>query len=436
MPDNHLIFPDGFLWGTGTSSHQIEGGNDNNDWWDWERVPGHIRDGNASGLACDHYHRYCEDWALARAMGQNAHRLSIEWSRVEPQEGEWNAEALAHYRSVLEAMRDHSLEPMVTLHHFTNPRWLVAKGGWENPAVVLHFTRYAARVVGELGDLCRLWVTINEPMVCFYEGYLTRRWPPGSGGFFRGLHSVRHMIQAHARTYRLIHKAQGSSEVGIAHNMRLFDPADPRRLLDRMVGAGEDYLFNRIVLWALLDGYQRIPLGRGQYLAEADDSLDFIGLNYYARDMVSFALRGATTLVSRNFASPGAETDLFGWEVYPEGLYRLLKQLSVFGKPIYVTENGLADRTDEKRPRYLVESVAAMWRALSEGAPVRGYFHWTLMDNFEWAEGYSVPFGLVAVNRETQERTIKTSGQVYSKICRANGVPAALAASYIPSEQG
>lgn len=266
--------------------------------------------------------------------------------------------------------------------------------------------------------------------VYFYEGYLTRRWPPGKGGLVKGLGAVHTMLRAHAHVYRLIHGMQPQAQVGIAHNMRLFDPANPHRRLDRTVAGAEDRLFNRIVLWALLDGYVRAPLGRGEYIAEAKNSLDFIGLNYYTRDMVTFALRSATTAVARNTARAGADSDAFGWELYPEGLYRLLKELAVYSKPIYVTEHGLADATDAQRPAYLVQSVAAMWRAVQDGAPLRGYFHWSLLDNFEWAEGYSIPFGLASVDPATQERRIKTSGHIYQEICQGNGLSAHLLAKY------
>ncbi len=427
-----LPFPPDFLWGTATSAHQVEGGNENNDWWDWEQVADHIRDGSTSRLACDHYHRFADDWALAQALGQNAHRLSVEWSRIEPQEGVWEADALAHYRQVLLALREHGLTPMVTLHHFTNPRWFAAKGGWEHPGAVRRFARYASRVVEHLEDLCSLWVTMNEPMVYFYEGYMTRRWPPGKGGILRGLRAVRNMLRAHARGYRLIHELQPQGQVGIAHNMRLLDPANPRSRLDRFAVWAQDRAFNRVFLWTLIDGYLRFPLGRGELLPEAANSLDFIGLNYYTRDIVSFALRKATALIARNAPAPGAATDLFGWEVHPEGLYRVLKEVAVYGKPIYVTEHGIADATDAQRPAFVVRGVAAVWRALHEGVPVRGYFHWSLLDNFEWAEGYSVPFGLVQIDRATQERRVKPSGMVYREICRAKGLTATLLETYAP----
>jgi len=428
-PQPDMMFPPGFLWGAATSAHQVEGGA-SNDWTDWENTPGRIRDGSNAQMACDHYHRFREDWALARDLGHNAHRLGVEWSRIEQAEGVFSDEALHHYRDVLAALRDAGLQPMVTLHHFTNPRWFVANGGWESRTAVDRFTRYVERTVSALRDLCSLWVTINEPMIYFYEGYLTRRWPPGRGGPVRGLRAVRNMIRAHAQAYHLIHSLQDTAQVGIAHNMRLFDPANPRRLLDRLTAGAEDRVFNRVLLWALADGYLRAPLGAGEYVAEADDSLDFIGLNYYARDMVAFALHGGTAFFARNGPAPGAATDLFGWELYPHGLYRLLMDLAAFGKPLYVTENGLADATDAQRPLYLAQSVAAMWQAVQEGAPLRGYFHWTLLDNFEWAEGYSVPFGLVSVDRQTQQRTVKRSGMLYREICRANGLPASLLREY------
>lgn len=431
ISDALLPFPPGFLWGTATSAHQIEGHNTNNDWWDWEQT-GHVRGGVTSGAACDHYNLYSLDWALAQSLGQNAHRLSLEWSRIEPLEGQWSDAELDHYRKVLTDLRSHGLEPMVTLHHFTNPRWLAAKGGWSNPAVVRYFLRYVAHVMDALGDLCRRWVTINEPMVYFHDGYMTHLAPPSRGGVPAGLRAVRNMLRAHARAFQLIHGMQPAAEVGLAHNVRLFEPAGPRSLGDRLAAGLEDRTFNQAVLWALVDGYLRLPLGRGENVPELGGSLDFIGLNYYARDTVQFTLRRPTAVIARNFARPGAQTDLFGWEVYPQGLGRVVADLARYGKPIYVTENGIADDTDALRPAFVVRSVAALRQAMQAGADVRGYFHWTLVDNFEWAEGYSKPFGLAAVDRETQARTVKRSGLVYRDICQANGLTKELAQTYAP----
>jgi beta-glucosidase len=428
-----LLFPQGFLWGTATSSHQVEGGNLNSDWWDWEQAPGHICDGSSSRLACDHFHRYRSDWALARDLGQNAHRLSIEWSRIQPEEGVWDDDAIDHYRDVLAALCDAGLVPLVTLHHFTNPRWFVAKGGWENRAAVRLFTTYVTRVVSALSEYCNLWVTINEPMVYFYEGYLTKRWPPGRGSIRRGLAAVGNMIRAHGRSYSFIHTMQPDASVGIAHNMRLFDPLRAQSRLDRLAAGAESRTFNWVLLWALIDGRLRAPLGRGELVPEAANSLDFIGLNYYTRDMVSFALRGATAFIARNEPRLDAEHDRFGWEVYPEGILRLLRELATLGKPLYVTESGIAESGDTLRPAYIVRSAQAMWQAIQEGIPLRGYFHWSLLDNFEWAEGYSVPFGLVAVDPDTQQRRVKQSGRVYQRICQANGVPTDLAGQYTPA---
>jgi beta-glucosidase len=430
---DELVFPTGFLWGTATSSHQVEGGNFNSDWWNWEQTPGHIRDGSSSRMACDHFHRYRSDWALAHDLGQNAHRLSIEWSRIQPQEGTWDDDAIDHYRDVLASLCDAGLEPMVTLHHFTNPRWFVAKGGWENPAAVRLFATYVTRVVSALSEFCSLWVTINEPMIYFYEGYLTNRWPPGSGGVRRGLKAVRTMIRAHGRAYSFIHAMQPHARVGIAHNMRLFDPLRPRSRLDRLAAGAESRTFNWALLWSLIDGRLRAPLGRGELVPEAANSLDFIGLNYYTRDMVAFTVRHATAFIARNEPRHGAELDQFGWEVYPEGMLRLLGELATLGKPLYVTENGIAEAGDTLRPAYIVRTARAMWQAIRQGVPLRGYFHWSLLDNFEWAEGYSVPFGLVAVDPATQQRTVKQSGRVYQRICQANGVPADLAEQYTPA---
>ncbi len=431
--DAVLRFPDDFLWGTATSSHQVEGNNANNDWWEWEKVPGHIKDGSRSGLACDWWNRAEEDFDLAREMGQNAHRLSVEWSRIEPKEGEWSGEAIARYRRMLTALRERDIEPMVTLHHFTNPLWLVEKGGWESEAVIPLFERYVTKVVEELGDLVTLWCTINEPNVYAYQGYLLGVWPPGKRSFRLCFRVLRNMVLAHAAAYRAIHRLQADAQVGVAYNMHLLDPADPSSALDRLVAKVQDRLYNRLFLWALRDGKLRFPLGRGQIVPEAVDSIDYMGLNYYSRSLVAFDVSRPFELFGRRCIPEGAERGPGTWgEIYPEGLYQLLKQLSAYGKPIYITENGRPDNTDEHRPRFILTHLAAVYRAIEEGVPVKGYFHWTLVDNFEWAEGWGMRFGLVALNVETQRRTMKRSGQLYKEICQLGAITKGMVERYAP----
>lgn len=432
-PEELLQFPRAFLWGTATAAHQVEGANVRSDWWEWEQQAGRIVDGSRSGLACDHYRRFRADFELLAGLHQNSHRLSIEWARIEPRPGEIDREAVAHYRQVLEALHDLGVEPVVTLHHFTNPAWLVHRGGWERPEVVAAFDRYVRVAIGEYGDLVQRWITINEPQVYAYCSYLAGIWPPGKQSFWAAVRVVRHMLQAHARAYRTIHEASPRSDVqvGIAHHMRVFDPYRPVLPLDRWLAAFGNYLFNRCLLAALTDGKLRPPLGHGQVAPELGGTLDFLGLNYYTRDTVGFHPRRPRTFFGEAFPSR-AEQSRAGWEIYPEGLYRLLKSLQSFGKPIVITENGVADDEDELRPRFIVGHLIQVYRSIREGVPVQGYLHWSSMDNFEWAQGLGLRFGLIHVDFETQRRTVKPSGWLYADICAAGAVTLRQVQQHLP----
>lgn len=413
-------FPDDFLWGTATAAHQVESQNFNNDWWAWEQA-GHIADGGSSHPANNWWSRAEDDFDRAAALGQTAHRLSVEWSRIEPVAGAWDETAVARYREILLALRERGITPMVTLHHFTTPLWLVEKGGWENPEVVERFRRFTHHVVSQLGDLVNLWVTINEPMVYVFRGYFEGRWPPGKHDPLAGIRVARHMVEAHAFAYRTIHAIQPNAQVGIAKHMRVFDPLRPV-VTDRLVAAIQDSLFNQAFLAALTDGVFRIPPRRR--IPVAVDTQDFIGLNYYARDRVVFDLGSPATLFGRLTTTPGAEVGPGDWgEMYPEGLYRLLMRLSRWRKPIYITECGVPDTADMERPRFLREHLRAVYRAIEEGAPVRGFFHWTLVDNFEWTEGWSLRFGLIGLDESTGNRLPKPAADMYAEICHSGALP-------------
>jgi len=347
------------MWGTATASHQVEGGNANNDWWDWESSPGHIRDGTVSGRACDHYRLFREDFDLLADLHQNSHRLSLEWSRIEPRPGEFDPVAIKHYRDVLEHLRRRNVEPVVTLHHFTNPRWLAEGGGWENSDVVDRFGKYVAEAVTALGDLVRYWVTINEPVIYGTMGYLSGAWPPGKRSLPRFTNVLRNMLTAHARAARIIHESAVRSDalVGVAHHLRVFDPY--RRMVpgDHFVARLGEATFNRAVLSSIVEGHYHFPFGRGE-IPDGRESLDFIGLNYYSREMATFDFRRPKTFFGSYFAHPKNPKTSAGWEIYPEGVYRVLKFLGQFNRPILITENGVADEQDELRPAFLVSHLS------------------------------------------------------------------------------
>lgn len=425
-----LTFPRPFFWGTATASHQVEGNNTNNDWWAWEQA-GHILDGSRSELACDHYRRFREDFDLLAALHQNAHRLSLEWSRIEPIPGHFDREAIQHYRAVLEYLRRLNLEPVVTLHHFTNPLWLSAKGGWETPAVVEAFGRYVAEAVAAFGDLVRYWVTINEPVVYATKGYLEATWPPGKRSLILLTQVLHNMILGHARAARIIRERSPRTDVqiGVAHHLRVFDPYRPVLPVDHFVARIGEAFFNRAVLLSMLKGRFQFPFGRGA-VPEGDDLLDFLGLNYYSRDMAALDFRYPKNYFGSFFAHPKRPKTAAGWEIYPEGIYRLLKFLSQFNKPILITENGVADERDELRPGFLISHLQQIHRAMQEGVKVQGYLHWSALDNFEWAEGRRLRFGLIHVDYDTLERTVKPSGELYARICASGGIDATMLRQY------
>lgn len=416
-------FPNGFLWGTATAAHQVEGGNHANDWWTWEQTPGHIKNGDRSDPSCDHYRRYKTDFDLLRSLHQNAHRLSVEWSRIEPTPGQFSETAVEHYRDVLQALRDRGMEPMVTLHHFTNPTWIADAGGWEAPGTAEHFASFAERVTDQLGDLARFWITINEPTVIAYQGYVRGEWPPGKRDLGAAARALVNLLRGHWMAYERIKRRHPGLQLGLAHHLRVFDPARPLAPQDRAVAAAFGRIFNETILRSLRLGRLVFPLTRAGKARGPRHSQDFIGLNYYTRDLVRFNHRNRAELFGERVVVEGTRRSDLTWELYPEGLFRTLVSLRREHLPIFVTENGVADRNDTLRPEFLLTHARAMLRAIDAGVPVRGYLHWTCFDNFEWAEGYSAKFGLIACDPKTQERRPRPSARLYAEICRLNQVP-------------
>lgn len=423
-------FPHGFLWGTATSSHQVEGRNANNQWWDWERQPGRIWHGDASGDACGWWGDAAPDFDRAAALGQNAHRLSVEWSRIEPRDGCIDERALERYRAMLQTLRQRGLTPMVTLHHFTNPRWLEAQGGWLNPQTLPRFARFVEQVVTALGDLCQLWCTINEPTIYAGMGYAAGRWPPGQINPLNARRVLANMLRGHAAAAAVIHRLSPAHRVGIVHNFHLFDPATPAPQ-DLAAAAAYDYLNNQALLRALRTG--RIPPPFDTGLRETPhlrESSDFFGLNYYSRSRVALISRTPRWVFGHLYtphdveqSDARADEKTYG-EIYPHGIYRaLLRVYRRLNLPIYVTETGLPDADDDQRPRYIVNHLAEVHRAIQQGADVRGVFVWSLLDNFEWAEGWGLRFGLYAFDERTGARTLRRSGALYAAIARANALP-------------
>jgi beta-glucosidase len=426
-----LRFPAGFLFGCATAAHQVEGGTCN-DWSRWASVAGRIKDGSDASVACGHWDRYREDLAELAALGQNAHRFSVEWSRVEPREGEFDEDALAHYADVVRACREQGMEPLVTMHHFTFPLWLADAGGARAPHAPQRFARFAACCAEAFGADVRWWITVNEPVVLATLGHLRGEWPPGERSLRHSFAALRGLTRMHAAATVALRRVAAThgweARISVAHHVRGLRPANPSSPLDRLVSAIPDHVFNRWFLRACRTGRLHAPVGHGQRVDGLQGSLDWVGLNYYCDDVLRFDVRRPGELFASQGPQPGFPQSTFGWAIEPDGLRRALHFVAreSGGLPVMVTENGVADVDDELRPRFLVDHLAAVHRAIAEGVDVRGYMHWTAWDNFEWAEGFSQRFGLFAIQDGSLRRVPKASAAVYAEICRAGALPARL----------
>jgi len=385
-----MHFPQGFLFGAASSSHQVEGNNTNNDWSAAEatgKVP-------PSGAAADHFRRFPEDFYLASQIGLNAVRISIEWSRIEPKEGEFDPSAMSHYRQVLQEAKKQGLSRMVTLHHFTLPKWLSETGGFERKDAAQLFARYAKHVAEELSTEVALWTTINEPEVYAVMGYRYGIWPPFQKSFWRWLKLHRSLIAAHKAAYHAVKNVLPHTKIGLVKNNADYQPVHKGNPVEWLIAKFLQYTRNDFL-----------------FLRTRKEN-DFLGLNYYFYHPVDW-LHLKQSLDIHTNTEP--KTDM-GWRIYHPGLYHVLCDLRKYRKSIYITENGLADATDTKRYNFIEQHLHSVARAIAAGVDVRGYYYWALTDNYEWSDGFSPRFGLIHINYETQARTIRPSAKIFKQI--------------------
>ncbi len=388
MAEKILKFPQGFLWGAATSAYQIEGGIENAD---WSKV-------FPAGTACDHWDRWREDFDLLSKLNLNAYRMSVEWSRVEPEEGKFNKAALLQYKEMLQYLKSRGIKTFITLHHFTTPQWLTEKGGWENKKVLRYFARFAKIVFKELGELADFWQTINEPIIYATLSYLEGRWPPRKKSLWACLKVIRNQILAHRTVYNLFHGFKESVKVGIAKNNTFFEPKNPASSLGKFSASLVSYFLNRF------------------FLNRLKNHLDFIGLNYYFRNKISLLSKEPAESV---LESSKLNYSDIGWEIYPKGIYHTLQELKIYNLPIYITENGIADKDDKLRAKFIKDHLYLIWTAIQEGVDVRGYFYWSLIDNFEWDKGFGPRFGLIEVDYQNDfARKLRPSAYFYSRIAK------------------
>lgn len=411
-----IKFPKGFLWGASTSAYQVEGGifNDWSEWekknkkrlaneagkywqdWQKEMFPEMFDPENyICGQGCDSYNNFDGDLRCIKELNLGAYRMGIEWARIEPREGEFNMKEIEHYRKVLKKLKENNIKIVLTLWHWTLPIWVSEQGGVAGKDFAKQIARYSQLVINELGSLVDYWITLNEPLMIIGHGYLTGKFPPNKKKDLIGSIKVFYnYIKAHKLIYKLIHDKLPKAQVSIAMTTGFFEPAHSWNLIEVLMAKVAHYFRNEY------------------FVKKVKNQLDFIGVNYYHHDRLIWRPPFKDNL--------NETVDDRGWEFFPRGIYEVLIKYKKFKKPILITENGTADAEDKLREKYIKEHLRYIHRAISEGVDVRGYFHWSLLDNFEWAEGWWPKFGLCSVDRKTFERKLKSSAKKYAEICRNN----------------
>ena len=426
-PVADLVFPSPFLWGTATAAHQVEGDNVNSDWWEWESRPG-TPCVDRSGRACDHYHRYPEDVATLASLGLNAYRYSVEWARIEPEEGAVDGAALDHYRAMTDAVIAAGLTPVVTLHHFALPRWVARRGGWTDAGTPPAFARYADRVARALGDRVSWYCTINEPGVVAFGGYL------GALGFPPGMHDTRSwdlaragLVEGHRLALDAVKSARPDARAGLTHSMQEWD-ADgrSRRFVEWLRWRNEDQFLEAAARddFVGVQTYTRVPVRMSAPAAA------LVGVALRSRRVTDaliapFIRRQAMDPIPP--LPPGTRRTQMGYEFRPEAVAATIRRVASLlpGRDIVVTEHGIATDDDAERVEFVDRGLRAIHAEIEAGLPVRGYLHWSALDNFEWARGYAMRFGLIGGDRATLARTVRPSARHLGEIARTGRLAAA-----------
>jgi len=401
---HNIKFPEGFLWGTSTSAYQIEGGIIN-DWSEWEKSDERKQDLEkkgkkveefVSGLACDSWNRYQEDFSLAKDLNNNAIRFGIEWARVEPSKGVWDVKVINHYRDMLECAKKNNFKIALTIWHWTNPLWFRDKGGWTARTSSQDFLEFVNLVIKEFGAYVDYWVVLNEPMIHVFNAYVIAKFPPARKNIWLANKVFNNLVKAYKESSIAIHKHFPEAQVGITQLVNNFEPAHKFNLIEILISRTLHYFWNH------------------RFLKKINKYMDYVGLDYYFHDRIVWYPPFKKNL--------NKEVNDMNWEIYPRGIYNVLKYLHKFRKPILILENGLADKNDLHRADFIIDHLLFVHQAIEEGIDVCAYFYWSLLDNFEWAEGYKPCFGLYEVDRKTMERKKRASADVYGKICKDNGI--------------
>ncbi len=422
-----LAFPAGFMMGTCTAEYQVSGSFQcpNTNWAEHELKKtllggSTIQNSDRSGKACEHWNRYKQDIALMKELGVTAYRFSVEWSRIEPREGIFDRSAIEHYHNVCDSLIEAGITPVITLHHFTNPLWFERKGAFEKEENIAYFVRYAKKVFNELGSKVPLWCTINEPGMYAFMGYIKGDFPPAEKMSFKKAGMVtKHLLQAHVRAYKALKALPNGqkAQIGLVHSLTQFEPYHEGVGPEHALCYYLNQYMHRAILQFLVTGKFQLNTITSSVTYEdpnAPSMLDFIGLNYYSHVLVNLLSLPPQIPAYR----PGDIPTDMPYGLYAEGLYQAIQEVAAIGVPIYITENGIADKTDDRRELYIKRYLYALSQAINDGYDVRGYFYWSLMDNFEWSFGYSMKFGLYEVNFKTQERTLRKGSGYFKEVAQ------------------
>ncbi len=421
-------FPKEFVWGAASAAHQVEGGHqsiNNFGWWETqvdENGKSPIVNGDKSGDAADHWNRLEEDTQLMVDMNLDAYRFSVSWSKIMPAPGQVDQSALDHYITEVDMLLANGISPMVTLHHFTHPLWFERLGAFEKEENIKHFVDFAEVVYTALGDKVTQWCTINEPAVYMFDGYLTGHFPPGKQDPALGSLVVENLMKAHVAVYNKIKSLPGgkNARIGLVKNMMQMDAYNQYNVLDHLVKYLADSNYNQGILSLFqtdqFEMYMPTMVDRSTKIEGATKTLDFIGLNYYSH--YAFNFTGDIEESLETIAYPGEVMTDMDYGIYPEGIYRAIKRISQLNVPIIITENGIADDKDDRRGDYIDRTLYAVSKAIQDGYDVRGYYYWSLTDNFEWNLGYGQRFGLYHLDFPTQKRHLKEGSKVYRDVIR------------------
>ena len=404
----------GFLWGVATSAFQLEG-SPNADWSSWDSIL------SQNPEVTNHYTMYKEDLSLLKDLGVNAYRFSLEWSRIQPKENVWDSSVLEHYQEIIGILKSYHVEPMLTLHHFTHPLWFIKKYPWHEDESVPKFLEFVERIVSSIKGVS-YWITFNEPYVLLLGGYLEGCMPPGIKDPGLALKALKNILICHAKAYDIIHKAHPEAMVSVAHNMAALAPWHRWNPLDRALAKMAKYFYNHSLTDAFLTGHLKVkfPL-RKEVLIEVPikDKLDFFGVNYYTRVHIRFNPFKKMLIELRHLDIDGYGLSDLGWEIHPYGLEKVLRYASHLNVPLIITENGIATRNAETKIDFMRKHVDAVERSIKKGIDVRGYFYWSLIDNYEWLQGLDARFGLYRVDFKTLKRKATNAAAYYSYLIRS-----------------